>query len=209
MVMGAALLRAWGAPALVTRVEIDAAGAAGGVAENTDVTGLAADRAAASRGRSSTGRCRCRSPSTTPRWTWPKRRGRHPGASTSSRSASPASPPGRYDLKIDGQAIGTFTEAELAKGVNLARLQHADALAGLLDQLVRRGDGHEMQRLRREMLVDAPSDPTGEGDGRSPRRARRGGAARPRRGGAAAGPEVRARSDPEHGPLAASVLETT
>ena len=29
--------------------------------------------------------------------------------------------PGRFELKIDGQSVGTFADAELAKGVNLAR----------------------------------------------------------------------------------------
>ena len=28
---------------------------------------------------------------------------------------------GRFELKIDGQSVGTFSDAELAKGVNLAR----------------------------------------------------------------------------------------
>ena len=59
LVMGATLLRAWNAPALVARVEIDAAAKAVVAAENSEVSGLAAAEAA-SPGRSSTARCRCR-----------------------------------------------------------------------------------------------------------------------------------------------------
>jgi lysophospholipase L1-like esterase len=43
LVMGATLLRAWSAPGLVTRVEIDAAGKRVVAAENTDVSGLVAE----------------------------------------------------------------------------------------------------------------------------------------------------------------------
>ena len=66
---------------------------------------------------------------------------------------------GRFELKIDGQSVGTFADAELAKGVNLARYRtpmrwQAYAVKWSV------GGGHEAQRVRRELLVGAAKDPS-------------------------------------------------
>jgi hypothetical protein len=70
-----------------------------------------------------------------------------------------ALPAGRYELKIDGQGIGTFAESDLAKGVNLACYNtpmrwQAFAVAWSA------GDGHELQKLRRRLLVASEKDPS-------------------------------------------------
>ena len=67
--------------------------------------------------------------------------------------------PGRFELKIDGQSVGTFADAELAKGLNLARYRtpmrwQAYAVKWSV------GGGHEAQRVRRELLVAAAKDPS-------------------------------------------------
>ncbi len=157
-VMGAALLRAWNAPSLVTRVAIDAAAKAVAAAVNSEVTGLAAAAGGLS-------------------WTQLDRAlplpvsfedatielAQKAGADLDSLDQEllvvSGLPPGRYELKIDGQATGTFTEAELAKGVNLARHNtpmrwQAFAVAWSA------GDGHELQRLRRRLLVAADKEPS-------------------------------------------------
>ena len=66
---------------------------------------------------------------------------------------------GRFELKIDGQPVGTFADTELAKGVNLARYGtpirwQAYAVKWSV------GGGHEAQRVRRELLVGAAKDPS-------------------------------------------------
>jgi hypothetical protein len=66
---------------------------------------------------------------------------------------------GRYALTIDGRRIGGFTESELARGVNLARYDtpmrgQAYAVAWAA------GDGHELQKLRRRLLVASDKDPS-------------------------------------------------
>jgi lysophospholipase L1-like esterase len=158
-VMGAALLRAWNAPPLVSRVAIDAAAKTVVAAESTEVTGLAA---AAESGLS---------------WTQLDRAlplplsfedatvelAQKSGADLESLDQEllqvTALAAGRYELRIDGQTIGTFTDAELAKGVNLARYNtpmrwQAFAVAWSA------GDGHELQKLRRRLLVAAEKDPS-------------------------------------------------
>jgi lysophospholipase L1-like esterase len=155
VVMGVTLLRAWNAPSLVSRVAIDAATKTA-AAENADVTGLAAAAGGLS-------------------WTQLDRALPLPvsfedatvelaekaGADLESldqqRLQVTALAAGRYELKIDGQTIGTFTDAELAKGVNLARYNtpmrwQAFAVAWSA------GDGHELQKLRRRLLVAPEKD---------------------------------------------------
>ena len=66
---------------------------------------------------------------------------------------------GRHELKIDGQSVGTFADADLAKGVNLARYRtpmrwQAYSVKWSV------GSGHEAQRLRRDMLAGGAKDPS-------------------------------------------------
>jgi lysophospholipase L1-like esterase len=156
-VMGATLLRAWNAPSLVARVAIDAAATAVVAAENTELSGLATAGGGLS-------------------WTQLDRAlplpvsvedatvelAQKAGADLESLDQEllevTALAAGRYELKIDGQTVGAFTHAELAKGVNLARHNtpmrwQAFAVAWSA------GDGHELQKLRRRLLVAAEKDP--------------------------------------------------
>jgi hypothetical protein len=155
--MGATLLRAWSAPALVTRVEIDAAGRRVVAAENTDVSGLAAE------GRVS--------------WTQLDRAlplplgfedgetelAQRAGAGIESLDREPlvvtGLGPGRYELKIDDQSVGTFSDAELARGLNLARYRTPMRWQAYSVKWSVAG-GHEEQRVRRELLVAAAKDPS-------------------------------------------------
>jgi len=157
-VMGAALLRAWNAPSLVTRVAIDAAAKAVTGAENSAVTGLAAAAGGLS-------------------WTQLDRAlplpvsfedatielAQKAGADLDSLDQEvllvSGLAPGRYELKIDGQATGTFTDADLAKGVNLAR-QNTPMRWQAFAVAWSAGDGHELQRLRRRLLVAAEKEPS-------------------------------------------------
>ena len=158
MVMGATLLRAWAAPALVTRVEIDAAGRRLVAASNTEASGLVAAGGGLA-------------------WTQIDRAlplplsyedatvelAQKAGADLESLDQQvlvvSGLAPGRYELKIDGQAVGAFTDAELARGANLARLNtpmrwQAFTVAWSA------GDGLELQRLRRRLLVAQEKDPS-------------------------------------------------
>jgi lysophospholipase L1-like esterase len=157
VVMGAALLRAWNAPSLVSRVAIDA-GATTVAAENADVTGLAATGGGLS-------------------WTQLDRAlplpvsfedattelAQKAGADLESLDQQvlqvSALAAGRYELRIDGQAVGTFTDAELAKGVNLARFNTPMRWQSF-SVAWSAGDGHELQKLRRRLLVAAEKDPS-------------------------------------------------
>jgi lysophospholipase L1-like esterase len=157
LVMGATLLRAWNAPALVSRVEIDAAGARVVAAERSEVSGLGASLGGLS-------------------WTQLDEAlplplsfddatvdlAQKAGADLESLDRQVLAVSGlaasRYELKVDGQAVGTFTEAELARGVNLARFNtpmrwQAYSVAWGA------GDSHELQRQRRRLLVAAEKDP--------------------------------------------------
>jgi xylan 1,4-beta-xylosidase len=158
VVMGAALLRGWNAPSLVTRVEIDAARLRVVAAENTDVSAFEATE-----GRLS--------------WTQLDRAlplplgfedgeielAQRAGADLESLDQQPlvvaGLRAGRFELRIDGQSIGTLTDAELAKGVNLARYN-----TPMRWQAYRVrwsvGDSHEVQRVRRRLLVAAEKDPS-------------------------------------------------
>jgi lysophospholipase L1-like esterase len=156
-VMGATLLRAWNAPSLVTRVAIDASARAVTAAENTEVTGLAATADGLS-------------------WTQLDRALPLPlsfedatvelaekaGADLDSLDSQPlvvtGLPPGRFELKIDGRRVGAFADAELARGVNLARLDTPMRSQGS-PVVWSAEDGHELQKLRRYVLKAAEKDP--------------------------------------------------
>ena len=158
LVMGATLLRAWSAPALVARVAIDAATKTVAATENAEVSALAATEAGLS-------------------WTGldgalplplafedgetelAERAGAGIEGLDQQTLVVTGLAAGRHELKIDGQPVGTFTDADLAKGVNLARYRtpmrwQAYAVKWSV------GSGHEAQRLRRDMLVDAAKDPS-------------------------------------------------
>jgi len=152
LVMGAALLRAWGAPTLVTRVEIDAARPAVAVAENSDVLDLEA---------------------TPGRLQWKQEDRALPlplnfdDADVALAEKAGAGlealdqqvlvvgglAAGEYDLRIDGTEVGTFGADALAAGVNLAthgtpmRWQAYEARWAASDR-------HELQRVRRGLLAN-------------------------------------------------------
>ena len=154
-VMGAALLRAWNAPALVTRVGIDAPARRVTVAENTEVSGLSAQGDGLA-------------------WTQLDRAlplplsfedaevdlAQKAGADIEGLDQQPlvvtGLAAGRFELRIDGQGVGTFSDAELAKGVNLAR--HGTPMRSQAYSVKWSvAGGHEAQRVRRELL--AAKDP--------------------------------------------------
>ena len=157
-VMAAALLRAWKAPAAVTRVDLEtsAAGPRLAQAENTDVTGL-----------SSKG----------PYLEWKQTDRALPlpvsfkdaetelaemaGAGLESldqqvlRITGLSS--GRYEVVIDAQVVGRFSEAELGAGVNLAREDTPmSRQARPVSWTV--ADRQEVERVRRRLLT-SPGDP--------------------------------------------------
>jgi hypothetical protein len=158
VVMGAALLRAWKAPPLVTRVAIDAASKAVVAAEGSEVSVLAATDGGLA-------------------WTQKDRAlplplgfedgetelAQRAGADLESLDQQPlvvtGLAAGVFELKIDGQSIGTFTDAELAKGVNLARFNTPMRWQAFSVKWSV-GGGHEAQRVRRELLVAAAKDPS-------------------------------------------------
>jgi lysophospholipase L1-like esterase len=156
-VMAAALLRAWGAPALVARVEIDAAAKAVAAVENAEVTGLAAAGGGLA---------------------WTQLDGALPlpvsfddastelaqkaGADLEGLDGEPlvvrGLAAGGYELKIDGQSIGRFTGDELARGVNLATRgtpQRRQAFTARWSI----EDSHRLQLLRRHLLASGGGDP--------------------------------------------------
>ena len=109
-------------------------------------------------GRSSTRRCPCHSASTTPTSRSRRRPGPTSRTSTASRSFVRGLPAGRYELRIDGQAIATFDDGELATGVNLAVFntpQRWQAYAVRWSV----ADSHELQRVRRRLMASAPVSP--------------------------------------------------
>jgi lysophospholipase L1-like esterase len=157
LVMGATLLRAWSAPALVTRVEIDAAGRRVVAAENTDVSGLAAE------GRVSWTQLDRALPLPLSFEDGETELAQRAGADIESLDREPlvvtGLSPGRYELKIDDQSVGTFSDAELAKGLNLARYRTPMRWQAYSVKWSVAG-GHEEQRVRRELLVAAAKDPS-------------------------------------------------
>src|ERR1022692_2599539 len=143
-------------------------------------------RAARSLGASSTARCRCHWNSVTRTPSWPRRRWQTWSPSTRSSSdllefgdadtelaekaladleSLDAEPlvirglgHGRYELRIDGQNVGTFSDDDLASGVNLARYNTPMRWQAYR---VRWGadSGHQAQRVRRELLVGSADAP--------------------------------------------------
>jgi hypothetical protein len=156
--MGAALLRAWNAPALVSRVEIDAAAKAVVAAENTEVSGLAV----AEDGLSWTQLDRAL-PLPLAFDTGETELAQRAGADVESLDRQPlvvtGLPAGRFELKIDGQALGTFAETDLAKGVNLARYRTPMRQQSYTVKWSIAGS-HERQRVRRGLLVAAAQEPS-------------------------------------------------
>jgi lysophospholipase L1-like esterase len=158
VVMGAALLRAWNAPLLVSGVEIDAAAKTVVAAENTAVS----DLAAAGGGLS---------------WTQLDRAlplplafeggetelAQRAGADLESLDRQPlvvaGLPAGRFELRIDGQTAATLTNVDLGNGVNLARYSTPMRRQAYQVKWSIAG-GHERQRVRRGLLVAAATDPT-------------------------------------------------
>jgi len=157
LLMGATLLRAWGAPALVTRVEIDAAARRVLAAENATVSELAPSAGGLA-------------------WMQLDRAlplplsfddaevqlAQRAGADLESLDSEPLVVhgllAGSYELRIDDQSIGTFADTDLARGVNLAlydtpqRWRAFSARWSIEDSL-------QLQLLRRRLVAGAPDDP--------------------------------------------------
>ena len=157
LILGAALLHAWHAPSLVTRVGIDARSGAISPSENTKVSGWSAGSGS---------------------FTWRQLDGSLPlpidydneavaiaiqaGADLESLDLEPLAvtglAKGSYQLAIDGQAIGVFTASQLASGINLARYgtpmrwQAFSVVWGA-------SGGAETQRVRRNLMFDGLADP--------------------------------------------------
>jgi len=151
MVLGAALLRAWGAPSLVSRVDIDATSPALIAAANCEVSGL-------------------ESVDGVLRWTQTDRAlplplnfedadvalaeaaGADLVALDDQRLAVSGLGPGEFELRIDGTPVGIFPADALEHGVNLAT--HGTPMRW---QAYRArwsaGDRHELQRVRRQLLA--------------------------------------------------------
>ena len=157
LVMGAALLRGWNAPTLVTRVEIEAAEPRVAASERTEVSGLeAVDGGLA--------------------WTQldaalplPVR---FEGATVELAEAAGAGlealdeqplvvtglAAGSYDLRIDDQAVGTFSESELAAGINLATLSTPMKRQAFSIRWAAEGRD-ELRRVHRQLVADDSDDP--------------------------------------------------
>jgi lysophospholipase L1-like esterase len=155
--MGATLLRAWNAPALVSSVTIDAASAKVASAERATV----GDLAPAAGGLS---------------WTQldealplplsfedatielAQRAGADLESLDQQRLTVSGLAAGRYQLRVDGRSVAVFTAEELARGVNLAR--HDTPMRWQAYEIAwSTGDGHELQKLRRRLLVAGEKDP--------------------------------------------------
>jgi hypothetical protein len=153
LVMGAALLRSWNAPPLVTSVEIDAGELKLSTSENTEVTHLQSVDDVLS-------------------WTQLDRALPLPlsfqnatvelaegaGAGLEGLDQQPLRvtglAEGRYELRIDDRTIGTFSDAELAAGLNLATLDTPMRRQALS---IRRASAlrHELRRVHRQLLAGA------------------------------------------------------
>ena len=156
LVMGAALLRGWNAPTLVTRVEIEAEAARVVASERTEVSGLEAAEGGL---------------------TWTQLDEALPlplrfqGATVELAEAAGAGlealdqqplvvtglAVGRHELRIDEQLVGTFSEGELAAGVNLATLN--TPMRGQAFSLRWAAEGrHELRRVHRQMVAGGSAD---------------------------------------------------
>jgi lysophospholipase L1-like esterase len=156
IVMGATLLRAWQAPALVSRVEIDAHSPSVVGAENASVSALVVSDGVVK---------------------WTELDGSLPlpldfadastnlaqlaGADLDSIDSEPlvvsGLRAGRYELRIDDQLVGVFLDSDLAKGVNLARYNTPMRWQANQVRWAATG-GHEIQRLERHLLYTAAGD---------------------------------------------------
>jgi len=160
LLMAEALLKAWQAPANVTAVEIDAAGSMVVNATNTQVTDLTAGQGVS--------------------WTQTDEALPMPidtkdevmalalraSDFVEAMDQQPLKVTGltaaRYGLKIDGEAVGTFTKEELAKGVNLATLATpiARQATAVLDLTLKHNVVHFARWRQVELnLQNIPVDP--------------------------------------------------
>jgi lysophospholipase L1-like esterase len=157
LVMGAALLRAWHAPALVARVTLDAKGGAIVEAENALVSALAV-----SEGRITWDELDRSLPLPLSWENADTELAQNAGAALETLDDETlvisGLRRGRYEVRIDEQRVGTFTSADLAHGVNLAR--HNTPMRWQAYQVQWGAEsGHQAQRVRRELLVAAAGDP--------------------------------------------------
>ena len=153
LVLGAALLRAWNAPATVTRVEIDGNTARLLRAENSEVTGLAAKG---------------------PYLEWTQNDNVLPlpinfkdaevelaemaGAGLEAldqQALKITGLTGRCELLIDGSVVGKFTGAEMAAGVNLA-LHDVPMVRQAMPVRWTAGDRLAVELVRRRLLAADP-----------------------------------------------------
>ncbi|HMD61620.1 MAG TPA: SGNH/GDSL hydrolase family protein [Opitutaceae bacterium] len=157
IVMGTVLLRAWRAPALVARVEIDAKAAKVVAAQNSVVSSLAV-----AGGNVTWSELDASLPLPRNFADADTELAQKAGADLESLDAEPMAVTGlthgRYELRIDGEIVGTFSDAELASGVNLARYNTPMRWQAYK---VRWGadSGHQEQRVRRELLVASTEAP--------------------------------------------------
>jgi lysophospholipase L1-like esterase len=158
-VMAGALLRAWNAPAVVTRVELDASGNGARLqhAENADVAGLAAKG---------------------PYFEWTQTDKALPAPFGFRDAESELAElvgaglealdqqvlkitglaTGRYELLIDGVTVGKYGNAELLAGVNLAKEDTPMNKQVTSFQWVT-PERHQLELVRRQLLVASASDP--------------------------------------------------
>jgi lysophospholipase L1-like esterase len=157
IIMGAALLRAWRAPELVARVEIDARAGTVLSAENATVSALAVEG-----GKVTWSELDRSLPLPLEFGDADTELAEKALADLESLDAEPlvirGLGHGRYELRIDGQNVGTFSDDDLASGVNLARYNTPMRWQAYR---VRWGadSGHQAQRVRRELLVGSADAP--------------------------------------------------
>lgn len=156
--MGAALLRAWHAPALVARVAIDVKSGAVIDTENAQVSALAvAD------GKIAWEELDRALPLPLSWEDASTELAQKAGAALETLDDEPLTisglRPGRYELQIDEQVVGTFSSAELGRGVNLARCNTPMRWQAFQVQWGA-DSGHQAQRVRRELLVASADDPS-------------------------------------------------
>ena len=157
LILGSALLHAWHAPSLVTRVGIDARSGAIGPSENTKVSGWSAGSGS---------------------FTWRQLDGSLPlpidydnetvaiaieaGADLESLDLEPLAvtglAEGSYRLAIDGQVVGVFAASQLASGINLARYSTPMRWQAFSVVWGASGSG-ETQRVRRNLVFAGAADP--------------------------------------------------
>jgi len=157
LVLGAALLRAWHAPGLVSRVEIDGRRHTVVASEQATVTDLKAEALNLS---------------------WQEVEQALPlplnfaDATVALAELAKAGlddldredltvtglPEGRYALRIDDSLAGTFTAAQLGQGINLARY-NTPMRGQAFPTLWGADGGHEIQLVRRDLMAHGPAGP--------------------------------------------------